>query len=162
MQTTCKNRTKHIKILDLLMKNWKLRVWCSLFYFFHVICKISNFNMWTPKHLAQASCTELTLKVKIKAYCPNIYTVPVLISQSSLSCLWKNSPLRFASNGCKFHCECHLENPEKERKYFVFMLNIQAKVQIWSLMKNGPSLISHDVFIHSLGVHFNLFLKSDG
>ena len=29
--------------------------------FFHVICKISNFNMWTAKHLVQASCTELTL-----------------------------------------------------------------------------------------------------
>ena len=27
-----------------------------------MICKISNFNMWTAKHLAQASCTELTLK----------------------------------------------------------------------------------------------------
>ena len=23
-------------------KNWKLQVWCSLFHFFHVICKISN------------------------------------------------------------------------------------------------------------------------
>ena len=29
--------------------------------FFHVICKISNFNVLTAKHLAQASCTELTL-----------------------------------------------------------------------------------------------------
>ena len=29
--------------------------------FFHVVCKISNFDMWTAKHLAQASCTELTL-----------------------------------------------------------------------------------------------------
>ena len=29
--------------------------------FFHVFCKISNFNMWTAKYLAQASCTELTL-----------------------------------------------------------------------------------------------------
>ena len=29
---------------------------------FHVISKISNINMWTAKHLAQASCTELTLK----------------------------------------------------------------------------------------------------
>ena len=28
-------------------------VWC-----FHVICKVSNFNMWTAKHLAQASCTD--------------------------------------------------------------------------------------------------------
>ena len=38
-------------------------VWCSLFYFFYVISKISNFNMWTAKHLAQASCTELTLHI---------------------------------------------------------------------------------------------------
>ena len=30
-------------------------------FFFHVICKMSNFNMRTAKHLAQASCTELTL-----------------------------------------------------------------------------------------------------
>ena len=29
--------------------------------FFHLIYKISNFDMWTAKHLAQASCTELTL-----------------------------------------------------------------------------------------------------
>ena len=39
------------------MKNWKLRV-CDVFCF---ICKISNFKMWTAKHLAQASCTELTV-----------------------------------------------------------------------------------------------------
>ena len=47
LQTTWKNKTKNIKMLNLLVKNWKLRVWCSLSYFFHVICKISN---W-PKHL---------------------------------------------------------------------------------------------------------------
>ena len=29
--------------------------------FFHVVWKISNSNMWTRKHLAQVSCTELTL-----------------------------------------------------------------------------------------------------
>ena len=29
--------------------------------FFHVVWEISNFNMWTAKHLAQASCTEFTL-----------------------------------------------------------------------------------------------------
>ena len=28
---------------------------------FHVVCTISNSNKWTAKHLAQASCTELTL-----------------------------------------------------------------------------------------------------
>ena len=61
LQTTWRNKTKNIKMLNLLVKNWKLRVWCSLFQFFHVIWKISNFNMWTAKHLAQASCTELTL-----------------------------------------------------------------------------------------------------
>ena len=29
--------------------------------FFHVVCKISSFNIWTAKHLAQVSCTELSL-----------------------------------------------------------------------------------------------------
>ena len=62
LQTTWKNKTKSIKMLDLLVKNWKLRVWCSLFHFLHVICKILNFNMWTAEHLAQASCSELTFK----------------------------------------------------------------------------------------------------
>ena len=70
LQTTWKNKTKNIKMLNLLVKNWKLRVWCSLLHFFHVICKISNSNMWAAKHLAQASCTELTLQfflsVKLK------------------------------------------------------------------------------------------------
>ena len=47
-------------MLNLLVKNWKLRVWCSLFHSFHGICKISNVDTWTAKHLAQASCTELT------------------------------------------------------------------------------------------------------
>ena len=62
-QTTWKNKTKNVKVLDLLMKNSKLKVWCSLFHFFHVICKISNFYMWTAKHLPQASWTELTLHI---------------------------------------------------------------------------------------------------
>ena len=52
----------------LLMKNWKLRVWCCLFHFFHVMCKILNLIMWTTKHLAQASCTELTLLTSLLRY----------------------------------------------------------------------------------------------
>ena len=61
-----KNITKNIKMLDLLMKNWKLRVWCSLFHFFHVICKIPNFDiLWTVKHLAKASCTEFQTALEI-------------------------------------------------------------------------------------------------
>ena len=35
----------------------------SLFYFFYVICKIPNFDMWTAEHLVQASCTELSLLI---------------------------------------------------------------------------------------------------
>ena len=61
LQTKWKNKTKNIKMLHLLVKNWILRVWYSLFQFLNVICKISNFDMWFVKHLAQASCTKLTL-----------------------------------------------------------------------------------------------------
>ena len=39
------------------------KVWYSLLQFSNVICKISNSNMWTTKHLAQASWTELTLRL---------------------------------------------------------------------------------------------------
>ena len=42
-----KNKTKNIKMLDLFITNWKIRVGCSLFHFFHMICKISNFNIWS-------------------------------------------------------------------------------------------------------------------
>ena len=35
------------------------------FVLFYVVHKISNFSMWTTKHLTQASCTELTLIVSI-------------------------------------------------------------------------------------------------
>jgi hypothetical protein len=34
LQTAWKNKTKNIKMLNLLMKKWKLRVWCSVFHFF--------------------------------------------------------------------------------------------------------------------------------
>ena len=33
----------------------------GLLFLVSLVCKISNFNMWTTKHLAQASYTELTL-----------------------------------------------------------------------------------------------------
>ena len=52
---------KNIKMPNLWVKNWNLRVWYSLFHFFHAICKISNFYTWTARHLAQASFTKLTL-----------------------------------------------------------------------------------------------------
>ena len=53
LQTTWKNKTKNIKMQNLLVKNWKLRIWCSLFHFFRwfhrfqiIICE---------PHLAQDS-----------------------------------------------------------------------------------------------------------
>ena len=49
LQTAWKNKTKNIKMQDLLMKNWKLRVRCSLFHFFTwfakfqiLICELQN------------------------------------------------------------------------------------------------------------------------
>ena len=61
------------------LKNWKIRVWCSLFNFFHVICK-----MWTAKHLAQASCTELTL---LNFNCTNLLVKSLKHSLSLFWCL---------------------------------------------------------------------------
>ena len=60
LQTKWKKNKKHQNAKSIGEK-LKTKVWCSLFHFFHVIYKILNSNMWTAKHLAQASCTELTL-----------------------------------------------------------------------------------------------------
>ena len=59
-----KNKTKTSKCYPYWWKteNQESDVLCSIF--FHVICKISNFTMWTAKHLVQASCAELTLQEK--------------------------------------------------------------------------------------------------
>ena len=95
LQTTWKNKAKNIKRLDLLVKNWKVKVWWSLFHFFHVICKISNFNIWTAKHLAQASCTEFTLQnidkyliIKVNFRFTHVYFMEFL-STFQLKKLWK-------------------------------------------------------------------------
>ena len=55
-----KQNKKHpnARFIDEKLKTKSLVFFVS---FFHVICKISNFNMSTAKHLAQASFTELTL-----------------------------------------------------------------------------------------------------
>ena len=69
---------KKIKMLKLLVKNWKLLVWCSFIHLYHVTRKISNFNMWTAKHLAQASCTELTLFTYFYYLSIGLISVPVI------------------------------------------------------------------------------------
>ena len=52
---------------------------------FHLICKISDFDMWTSKHLAQAPCTEFTLSEECLhfqiAYVLVIFMLKCLINQ---------------------------------------------------------------------------------
>ena len=50
----------------------KLKTKGKVFFvsFLPVICKISNFNMWTTKNLAKASCTESTLRIKVNPKMP--------------------------------------------------------------------------------------------
>ena len=71
----------HIKIWNLAnhMKKMKkerqtlsfqffTNIFCILMLFvlfFHMVFKISNFNKWTAKHLAKASCTKLTLRQEL-------------------------------------------------------------------------------------------------
>ena len=60
----CKRHDKtkpNIKILDLLMKNWKLRVWCPLFHF--LLCDFLDFISYyvNRKELGPDCFSELTL-----------------------------------------------------------------------------------------------------
>ena len=56
-----KNETKNMRLLVFSFLINKSSILMFFVLFFHVVCEISNFNMWTTKHLEQASCTELTL-----------------------------------------------------------------------------------------------------
>jgi hypothetical protein len=53
--------------------------------FFHVVCKILNLNKWTEKHLAQASCTELTL-IKLTFLVGNGAKIRIIIRICNVSC----------------------------------------------------------------------------
>ena len=54
-------------------QNWYFNISMFFVLFFHFVGKISNSNMWTTKHLAQASCTKLTLlKVQVRVVRPCI------------------------------------------------------------------------------------------
>ena len=64
LKTTWKNKNKIHQNTSIgeKLKTKSLIFFVSFFFiFFHVISKVSNFDMWTEKYLAQASCTELTL-----------------------------------------------------------------------------------------------------
>ena len=56
-----KKWNKEHKTLHFQFFTNKSSILMSFVMFFHVVCKISNFNIWTAKHLAQASFSELTL-----------------------------------------------------------------------------------------------------
>ena len=58
-----KNETKNIRPLffSFLTNRFNILMFCC--FVFHVVCKLSNFNKWIPKHLAQASYTEFTLSL---------------------------------------------------------------------------------------------------
>ena len=72
--------------------------------FLHVVCEISNFNMWTTKHLAQGSCTELTL-IDIPQYV-NIWIILFL--------------LRFVSRGLRNQQVKLILNRETHSTYLEF------------------------------------------
>ena len=76
LQIRWRSKAKNIEMLDSLIKNWKLRVWCSLFHFL-LICMVSNFDMWTKKHLAHASCTEFHWRIQILYY---LYVLLLLLA----------------------------------------------------------------------------------
>ena len=57
-----KNQNKNHQNTKSIGKKLKTKGLMFFSHFFHVICKISNLNMWTTKHLAQASFTDLTLQ----------------------------------------------------------------------------------------------------
>ena len=58
-----KDETKNIRPLIFSFSPIVLAILMFFVLSFHVVWKISNFSMWTAKHLVQASCTELTLNL---------------------------------------------------------------------------------------------------
>ena len=54
------NNHQNARFIDEKLKTKSLMFFV---HFFHVICKISNSNKGTAKHLEQASCTDLTLLI---------------------------------------------------------------------------------------------------
>ena len=57
---------KHLNATKSIGEKLKTKGLGFLVSFFYVICKISNINMRTEQHLAQTSCTELTLPSFLK------------------------------------------------------------------------------------------------
>ena len=63
LQITWNKRNKQHQTLSFQFLTNRFNILMFFVLFFHAGCKISNLNKWTTKHLLQASCIELTLKV---------------------------------------------------------------------------------------------------
>ena len=61
LQVTWKIWNKEHRTLIFLFFIYTSSILMHFVLFFHVVFKISNFDMWNAKHLAQVSCTELNL-----------------------------------------------------------------------------------------------------
>ena len=66
LQITWKKWNKEHQTLSFQFFTNRFSILMFFVLFFHVVYKISNFNKWTAKHLAQTSCTELTLTSRVK------------------------------------------------------------------------------------------------
>ena len=62
-----KNETKNMRPLVFRFSP-RFSIFMFFVLFFHVVCKTSNFDVWTAKHLGQASCNELTLWCRITSF----------------------------------------------------------------------------------------------
>ena len=61
LQITWKKWNKEHQTLSFQFFTNIFSILMFLVLFFHVVFRISNFDKWTAKHFAKASCTELTL-----------------------------------------------------------------------------------------------------
>ena len=77
-----KNETKNFRLLVFSSSPKNLAFWRFLFCFFMWFARFQIFNMWTEKHLAKASCIELTLRTQpisvLKSFLLYTYSVCVL------------------------------------------------------------------------------------
>ena len=61
-----KNETKNIRLLNFQFFINRISILMFFLSIFHVVCKISSFDMWTAKHLVQTFCIEVNLPVNFQ------------------------------------------------------------------------------------------------
>ena len=79
-----KKQNKNTKMLDLLMENWKLRVWCSLLIFFS--CDMQDFKLLYVNHWAFGASFLYWVDfkmTKLMSYGPHHTLFPIYIMSGS-------------------------------------------------------------------------------